>query len=166
MQLPLSLLIFVFVTYQVSGQSSIKAFVSKNAVPIVSIDPEFEDIEDLVLIGNAIGDARIVMLGEQDHGDAPTFHAKSRLIKYLHEKKGFNVLAFESDFFTLNHVCNDLIKEKDAIQKFIRQSLYPVWTYCSTTSHLFYEYIPYTYTTSSPIIVSGFDNQMYFSPAS
>lgn len=159
------LLVLIFATLQVSGQSSIKTFVSGNAIPIGSIDPQFDDYKDLEPIGNAIGDARIIMLGEQDHGDAPTFLAKSRLIKYLHENKGFTVLAFESDFFTLNYMWSDLVKQKDSIQKFIRQSLYPIWTYCSTTSHLLYEYIPHTYTTSNPMMLSGFDNQMYFSPS-
>jgi erythromycin esterase len=165
MLLRFTLMVLIFATLQVSGQSSIKTFVSENTIPIGSIDPQFDDYKDLELIGNAIGDARIVMLGEQDHGDAPVFLAKARLIKYLHEKKGFNVLAFEGDFFTLNDGWENLIKQKDQIQHFIRQSIYPIWTFCSTTSHLFYEYIPYTYTTLNPIVLSGFDNQMYFSPA-
>jgi erythromycin esterase-like protein len=41
------------------------------------------------------------LLGEQNHGDAPALFAKTKLVKYLHEKHGFNILAFESDFYGL-----------------------------------------------------------------
>src|SRR4029078_13189642 len=84
-------------------QSAMKTYVGTNVRQIASIDPDQQDYTDLKVIGDAIGDARIVMLGEQDHGDAPTFLAKTRLIKYLHEKKAFSVLAFESDFFAVNY---------------------------------------------------------------
>src|SRR5262245_61862370 len=86
----------------IQPQTSIKAYVQQTAVPIQTVQPEATDYSDLEAIGNAIGDAKIVMLGEQDHGDAPTYLAKTRLVKYLHEKKGFNVLAVESDFYALN----------------------------------------------------------------
>ncbi len=65
-------------------------------IPLKSIDPNETDFADLDGFGKAVGDARIVFLGEQTHGDGATFHAKTRLIKYLHETKGFDVLAFES----------------------------------------------------------------------
>ena len=37
----------------------------------------------------AIADKRIVMLGEQTHGDGTTFRAKAFLVKFLHEEMGF-----------------------------------------------------------------------------
>lgn len=40
---------------------------------------------------NAIGDAKIVMLGEQSHTDATTFETKIKLIKYLHQEMGFDI---------------------------------------------------------------------------
>lgn len=100
-------LLFTFISVALSAcvQKDIKQFVVENRVDILSISPDSTDFSDLEAIGKAIGDSRIVMLGEQDHGDAPTFLAKTRLIKYLHEQKGFNVLAFESDFFALNEEC-------------------------------------------------------------
>src|SRR5689334_16332420 len=80
------------------GQREIKKYVQANVAPISFIDPDSTDYSDLEIIGDAIGEARIVMIGEQDHNDGPGYFAKIRLIKYLHEKKGFNVVAFEGDF--------------------------------------------------------------------
>jgi len=47
----------------------------------------------------AIGNSRIVVLGEESHGDGATFLAKVRLIKFLHQKMGFDVLAWEAGLF-------------------------------------------------------------------
>jgi erythromycin esterase-like protein len=142
------------------GQNKVKKFVEQTAVSISTIDPDSTNFSDLEVIGNAIGNSRIVMLGEQDHGDAPTFLAKTRLIKYLHEKKGFNILAFESDFFGLNYGIEDLSNEKNAIDTFLKKNIFPIWTYCNTCSDLFYNYIPATYKSSDTLRVTGFDNQM------
>jgi erythromycin esterase len=101
-KLPISL-VFCFLSICSLAQDGIKSYVQKNSVQVMSVEPDSTNFSDLEAIGNAIGDARVVMLGEQDHGDAPVFLAKRRLIKYLHERKGFNVLAFESDFFGLNY---------------------------------------------------------------
>ncbi|GAA4320806.1 hypothetical protein [Compostibacter hankyongensis] len=73
------------------GQKAIKEYVQQSIHVIENLDTSSSDYKDLEAIGKAIGTARVVMLGEQDHGDAPTYLAKTRLIKYLHEKKGFNV---------------------------------------------------------------------------
>ena len=105
-------LFLIFATTVIFGQQKIKEYVLHNSIRISSISPDSTNYDDLSAIGNSIGNAQIVMLGEQDHGDASTFLAKTRLIKYLHEKKGFNVLAFESDFFGLNYGWNDLNKSK------------------------------------------------------
>ena len=78
------------------AQVDIKTYVAENTVQVKTIEPDATDYTDLASVGNAIGNAGIVMLGEQDHGDGATFLAKTRLIRYLHEKKGFNVIAFES----------------------------------------------------------------------
>lgn len=148
-------------TLQAFSQESLKEYITTNVAVINSIEPGLQDYTDLEVIGNAIGDARVVMLGEQDHGDAPTFLAKTRLIKYLHEKKGFNVLAFESDFFALNEGWARVPKQEDSIRLFLRRNIFPFWTNCQQCEDLFYNYIPATFTTRTPLQISGFDNQSH-----
>src|SRR5262245_18307844 len=56
--------------------------------PLMSIDPAVDDFSDLEPIRLTIADARIVQLSEQSHGDGATYHARTRLVKFLHQKCG------------------------------------------------------------------------------
>jgi erythromycin esterase-like protein len=140
------------------SQNDIKNFVADSSVLISAIEPDSTNYLDLEPIGNAIGNARIVMLGEQDHGDAPTFLAKTRLIKYLHEKMGFNILAFEADFVTLNYGGEPT--SKSGIDSLIKKSIPALWRDCASCENLFKEYIPNQYEAASPLRITGFDNKM------
>lgn len=156
----LILLIVLGISLLTKGQVHIKKYVKENANLISNIDPDSTDFKDFESIGNAIGQSKIVMLGEQDHGDAPTFLAKTRLIKYLHEKMGFNVLAFESDFFTLNYGWDKLNKIEIEIDSFLIKNINGIWTRCDACQNLFLNIIPKSYNTTSHLIVTGLDNQM------
>jgi erythromycin esterase len=158
-----SLIIFILITLGIPAvaQKAIKEYVIKNAIILKTVSPDSTDDSDLEPIGKAIGAAKIVMLGEQDHGDAPTFLAKTRLVKYLHDKKGFNVLAFESDFFALNYGWDRISKKEPTIDTFILKNIFSVWTTCDACNTLLFKYIPSTYQTVAPLIVSGFDSQQY-----
>jgi erythromycin esterase-like protein len=153
------LILFIFQGHVLFAQKQIEKFVRNNVFPILTISPDSTNFDDLEIIGTAIGAAQVVMLGEQDHGDAATFLAKSRLIKYLHQKKGFDVLAFESDFFGLNDAFVDVAANDSNIIPVIQNNVLGLWSYCSACNHLLYEYIPSTYNTSHPITITGFDNQ-------
>ena len=74
------------------GQPAAKQFVFESTSPIRSINANDEDYSDLQDIGQAIGNKRIVMLGELYHGDTTTIQAKTRLVKFLHEKMGLMYL--------------------------------------------------------------------------
>jgi erythromycin esterase len=160
MRIPLTLSLLLCLSLPSLGQRKIKEYVKENMVSIQAISPDSLDFSDLEAIGNAIGDRRIVMLGEQSHGDGATMLAKSRLVKYLHEEKGFDVLAFEADFFALNAGWGDLPKNSGAVKDFFKRNLHGVWPYNKQCSELFYSYIPATYQTSTPLEVSGFDSQI------
>ena len=161
MNQPVLLFLSLCLSINSIAQNNIRNYVKQSAIRIESIDPDSTNYADLEAIGQAIGESKMVMLGEQDHGDAPTFLAKNRLIKYLHEKKGFNVLAFESDFFALNEGWNGISKTEEEIKGFLSRNIYPIWTSCDACKVLFAKVIPNSYQTQHPIIVSGFDNQMY-----
>lgn len=138
----------------------IRSYVATHTVPVATVDATSDEYADLAPVGQAIGEARVVMLGEQDHGDGPTFQAKTRLVKYLHERKGFTVLAFESDFFGLTAGWDQLAKQPDSIRHFLRQNIFPLWTRSADCRYLFQQYIPHSFQTSSPLQVAGFDSQL------
>ena len=154
-------ILLCFTFYLVKSQNLIKNYVKQNTSQILTIEPDSIDYADLQSIGDAIGNAKIIMLGEQYHGDAATFLAKSRLIKYLHEKKGFNVLAFESDFFALNEGWDKLPKIKKDIDSFMYNNPFPIWSWCNTCSNLFYTYVAETFKTANPLQITGFDCQVH-----
>lgn len=154
------LFLFTCITVINAGaQSSIQAYVKAQVKPIYSNDPHDSRTDDLEAIGKAIGNAQIVSLGEQDHGDAPTFLAKARLVRYLHEKKGFDVIAFESDFYSLVSA-GDAAAQGSSPLRLMNENIFSIWTGCMECSDIFH-YIDSSYSTSSPLIVTGFDSQLH-----
>ena len=91
--IPVALLLFLALAESRAADDEARvAWLKKNAVPMRSIDPDDEKFADLEPLRKIIGDARIVQLGEQTHGDGATFHAKCRLIKFLHKKMGLSLI--------------------------------------------------------------------------
>lgn len=144
--------IIIFLYININAQS-IKKQIIESVSKIESVNINSSNFSDLQVIGDAIGESKIVFLGEQDHGDATTFEAKSRIIKYLHEKKGFDVLAFESDFFSINKKSDENKPIND-----IEESIFAIWSNCTQVNPLF-DYIQ-EQKKSNPIIISGFDCQI------
>jgi erythromycin esterase-like protein len=142
------------------SQSRIKEFVVRNARTLNSISISDTNYADLKIIGDAIGNSKIVMLGEQDHGDAATFKAKARLIRYLHEQHGFNVLAFESDFFGLTGGYEDVRKAAVGLDSLLRGNLFAIWTTCDQFSDT-WNYLRYSTKTNNPLQLAGIDNQLH-----
>src|SRR5947199_3209454 len=103
------------------------AWLKEHAIGLRSIDPADDDFSDLEPLRAAIGTARIVQLGEQSHGDGATFHAKARLIKFLHQKMGFDVLAFESGLYDCRKAWELLKAGKDPHEA-VPQGVFGIWT--------------------------------------
>ena len=56
--------------------------VRKIAMPFGLTDDDNDDFADLLALTKLIGNANIVQLGEQSHGDGACFQAKVRLVKF------------------------------------------------------------------------------------
>lgn len=75
----------------------IAAALNKQAVPLITAEAGHPHT-DLEAFGSAIGDARIVSLGEATHGTREIFQMKHRLLEYLVQEKGFTVFAIEANW--------------------------------------------------------------------
>jgi erythromycin esterase len=77
--------------------SEVTAWMKSVAIPLEGTSPE-GGVEDMEALGPAIGDARIVAMGEETHGTHEFFQLKHRMLKYLVEKKGFTVFGLEANW--------------------------------------------------------------------
>lgn len=64
------LFLFFFLSKACLGQPSVNQFVIENTEPVTTLDPNEDGFSDLKSMDKAIGNKRIVMLGERYHGDA------------------------------------------------------------------------------------------------
>lgn len=127
------------------------------ASPIRSIDPADMDFSDLGALKTAIGDARVVLLGEQTHGEGSTFLAKTRVIKFLHEKMGFDVLAFESGLYDCARIWEN-VNNGGQVSKEVIGSLFYMYATSEQMQPLF-DYIQSRRSQGRPLIMAGFESQ-------
>ena len=139
------------------------AWLAEHAIPISSLEPTDDDFSDLEPLASLIGDARVVMLGEQSHGDGTTFVAKTRLIAFLHQRMGFDVLAFESGIYDMRHAW-DLIRSSTPAHQAMRQGVFDIWMGSAEMRPLS-DYIDATWSGETPLELAGVDIQ-FSGPAS
>ncbi len=120
-----------------------------------SMSPAVNDFDDLEAIGRSIGDADIVLLGEPSHGDGGAIQMKTRLVKYLHEKKGFDVLLFEADLYAIMFAFSG-IKEMVDINRIAEENIYTCWSESKVSQEL-WNYYASELMGPRPIYIGGFD---------
>jgi len=125
------------------------AIILLSFVSTILIAQTKSNLSDLSPLENA----KIVLLGEQTHFDGAVFDKKVDLIKYLHEKLGFNILIFESGLYD-NYKALQLYQSKKENINIYNQSIFSMWTETSAFKDLL------DYVEQNPEIkILGFDNQ-------
>lgn len=140
------------------GDSAAVAWLSREAVRIRSTDPADRDFSDLRPLARAIGDSRVVMLGEANHGDGGAFLAKTRLIEFLHEEMGFDVVAFESGIYSCWKGWQGLRDGTPPDESFSRCA-FGLWARSGQVAPLV-DYLAAQARGEDPLELAGFDIQL------
>jgi erythromycin esterase len=116
-----------------------------NHDPIRSLTSDsFADLQFLKLV---VGDRRLVQLGESGHGVSEYDHLKVRLIKFLHQEVGFDVIAFESSIYEC-YRANQTADQHSAMN-WHAEEVVPLFAYIKSTRE-----------TARPLTLAGFDTQI------
>lgn len=121
------------------------------------IQVESKSDSDLEPLLKAIGKARVVQLGELTHGDGTSFRIKSRVMKFLHQRAGFDVLIWESGFVECSQL-DERLKGNEPIAYAASSAVFPHWSQSRESIGIF-EFARETHKTSKPLQMAGFDIQ-------
>lgn len=114
-----------------------------------------EDYSDLAFLKPILKDKTVVSLGENFHRVAEYSSMKTRLIKYLHEELGFDVIAFESGIGE-----TAAVNENEGIltpKEMMERSLPDIWQSKETLG--LFDYIKQQRQTNRPLYLAGYDMQ-------
>lgn len=161
--LVISILILNKIIYKEISQNEKQKLLSETTRyihPIKSISMEYSDHSDLKILDSILKDNRILMLGENVHYDGSTLQAKGRLIQYLHENLGYNVVLYEAGQYDC-WIMNEEMKNhsfKTSTDSIGGLGLFNFWWDNKETQPLI-KYYQKTKGSSSPIELGGFDIQ-------
>ncbi|MDX1395410.1 MAG: erythromycin esterase family protein [Gemmatimonadota bacterium] len=123
---------------------------------VISIDPTSDSLTArLEPLARAIGDRRIVLIGENGHGVGDHTRLKVRLVEWLHDELGFDVVAMESGFFE----CGEVWRRVSALEP--RQALYDCLRYPFQHAEILpmFERIVAAAEADRPLELAGVDPQ-------
>ncbi|MEO5818481.1 MAG: erythromycin esterase family protein [Gemmatimonadaceae bacterium] len=144
----------------VPEDSAYTSWVRTHAHPIRSLGAS--DFSDLHFLAPLLTNKRIVQLGESSHGVGEFTMAKVRLIRYLHEELGYDVVAFESPI----HECERAQKNSASLSPdaLMRGCINAVWQ--SDEALPLFAYVKSTQASDRPLVIAGFDVQATYTKRS
>nr|WP_206774726.1 erythromycin esterase family protein [Bacillus cereus group sp. N8] len=121
-------------------------------------EPTSQTTEDLSFLKETVQDKRIVVLGESTHGAKEMNQSKIRMIKYLHEEMGYDVIAFETGLGEAAAVQQNF--DHLTATEAMKQSLYPVWQ--TEELEQLFTYMKEQKEKGKPLTLAGFDMNLFY----
>lgn len=134
------------------------AWLADRAIRLRTLDPSDDDFRDLEPLRKKLRRVRVVLLGEQSHGDGTTFVAKTRLIRFLHERMGFDVITFESGLYDCAKAWDRLREGEDAATA-VPRGVFTIWSGTVEVQPLI-RYIGEQAKGAHPLELAGVDCQL------
>lgn len=120
-----------------------------------SIALDARSSDDLEFLRPLLEGKRIVQLGENTHGTREYNLVKARLVRFLHEELGYDVLAFESDLYQC-YDANLTAAEASAIST-LTSCAFGVWHTVEVLP--LFEYLRASRRDGRPLLLAGIDVQ-------
>lgn len=124
-------------------------------IAVRDVDPSDRQFDDLAPLARALVDVRVVLLGEPSHLDGAAFDAKVRLIEFLHERLGFDILAWEAGMWSCEQM-DARVRQPDAGGDPREVGLGWPWSGVQQTKAIF-EYARAAARTGKPLRMTGID---------
>lgn len=151
------LTLFAPVAAQDRGERSV-AWLAENAVRFDFDRRGADDFSDLMPLRDRFRKMRCVALGEAQHGDGTSFVAKARLVRFLHQNCGFDVLVFESGMWDCAQAWKAMRRGGDAAKN-AEEGVFGIWTKSRQCFPL-WRYVQRSAKSEHPLELAGFDCQL------
>lgn len=102
------------------------AWLRQAAIAFQTVDPAASH-DELGALRDVIGDARVVVLGEANHGAREFFLLKHRLVRFLVEEMGFNTFAMEATWPESNLVDDYLATGRGEPEVLLSRLYFWIW---------------------------------------
>lgn len=132
-------------------------WIKENSIPIRSLTSEV--FHDLQFLKEIIENKRIIQLGESSHGVKQYSQLKTRLVKFLHQEMGYNVIAFESSLFACFETHKRLQRNDISAVDAMKNGILDIWH--SRSALDLFQYVQETQSMENPLILAGFDVQLF-----
>lgn len=158
MKKTIAILSILFIANWVHSQNTSYNAIQNKVINLGTVDGSNENFDGFSDLKPVLEGIEIVMLGEQSHGEATTYETKIKLIKYLHQELGFDLLVFESGFYDCRKAWQ-MIEKGANIREAMGKSIFDIW---STTKDFIpmVDYIESTKNANQPLKLYGFDSQL------
>ncbi|MFD2822723.1 erythromycin esterase family protein [Lacinutrix iliipiscaria] len=146
------LALFIFITFMSCAQEpqTPEAWLLKHTFEL-----EPNGNYDFTALGKAIGNKRIVAIGESSHGLGKYYELKAALVKYLYEEKGFEVIAMEGGLGDINLAYSNI----DTLSAIGLRNSTIFGNFRAAEATPMFELIKDQSTTEKPLHFTGYDTQ-------